>query len=154
MNIKYDSCLTQVQGGATLLNEVQMLFLFLSILVDGVVLKLFFEMKWTETARVSLIVNFLSGVLYITIGRSLLILIFSPGIFAASVFLLVPMFVVLLFVVSLKLFLVHVIFKISITKFRFLLFIIASILAVLFTLSGSVVYDKIAVKMEWKEILQ
>ena len=145
MNIKYDSCLTQVYGGPILLNEVQILLLFLSILVDGVVLKLFFEMKWKEAARASLIVNFLSGVLYITIGRSLLVLIFSPGIFAPSVFLLGPMFVALLFVVSLKLFLVHVIFKTSITKFRFLLFIIASVLALLFTLAGSVVYDKIAV---------
>lgn len=120
-----------------MLNEVQILLLFFSILVDGVVLKLFFDMKWTKATKVSLVVNFLLGVPF-------LIIMAPPFILFVSEFMIIGfVFALLIIFVSIKLLLVHVLFKVSITKFRFLLFIIANILVLLVTFGGSIVYKKI-----------
>lgn len=115
-------------GGTTMLNEPQILFLFLSILVDGVILKLFFEMKWTEVVVASLLVNFVTGLLFLTVIPFLLLFLRYMPILYLSLALVLILFLILL----LKVFLVHIIFKISITKIRFLSFVIANILTFVF----------------------
>ena len=135
------SDLTSEVEGITLLSEVHILILFLSLIIDSILLKLFFDMKWMKAVKISLVVNFLSGVPFPIIMAPLVSI---ACVLYVSEFVILGFVIALLIIfVSIKLLLVHIIFKISITKFRFLLFIIAGILTLLFTYGGSIVYKKI-----------
>ena len=145
-----NSCLTKFSGGIILLFEDQILFFYITFIADSIVLKLFFDMKSMKAVKVSLVVNFLSGVLF-PFFITLLLFIMSPFIITASEFVgLGYLFAILIIFVSIKVLIVHVIFKISITKFRFLLFMITYILALVLLYGLSEIEDKMTAEKDVK----